>query len=87
LYSSFLELDNLLSSAFEFETTKGNSDSAVIKFSVAIRIFEMLGNYKILGVIYNNLGNIYLNQENYENAIRFYEKAIENASALFEGKI
>lgn len=46
----------------------------------------MLGNYKILGVIFNNLGNIYANQGDYENAILNYEKALENARDLFEEK-
>lgn len=51
-----------------------------------MRIFEMLGNFKILGVIFNNLGNIYVNQEDFDNAILSYEKALENARDLFEEK-
>ena len=86
LYSSLVDVDELLSSAFEFEKSKSNSD-AVMRSSVAMKIFEMLGNFRILGVIFNNMGNVYMNQEEFDNAILFYERAIENAKDLYDGKI
>lgn len=86
LYVSFLQLDSLINAAFEYSSTHQDTEAA-IKLTVSTKIFKTLGNFNLLGILYNNLGNIFFALKDYDKAIDSYEKAVDNAVGLYEGKL
>ena len=49
---------------------------AIQAFLEAASNFEAFGNATNAGVMYNNVGNVYLEQELYEDAYRYYQQAL-----------
>lgn len=79
LYFSYLRTRNVITGAFQAKET-GNETEALLKYSLAYKLFNHVNNYRAAGIIQNNMGNINYNIDRNEECIRNYEMAIE----LFE---
>lgn len=66
-------------------------DSALYLFSNALKIYEQLGMYERLGLIYENMGMILQKTTNYPLAYKYYLQALKTAEAsgdfLRSGKV
>lgn len=63
----------------------GQRDSAILNYQKAIAIYDSLGNYKSMGVIFNNMGIVYKDKGLYIKAINIYtqgQKCYEKANDL-----
>lgn len=84
LYDSFIDLNKIM------ETTSSSFDNlnhslASLKYTVGLKIFEMLENRTLMGVITNNLGNIHFKAENYKNAVESYKYSLKLLKQAADG--
>ncbi|EAR99125.1 tetratricopeptide repeat protein (macronuclear) [Tetrahymena thermophila SB210] len=86
---SFEELNNLYEeledvnlqikySTDNFYNEKSDAEN-LINLTNAICLYQNLKNQKILGILYNNLGNIYARNQKYTEAISCFRKAVKIA--------
>lgn len=76
-----LELANLQGELSKYHLTYGDLDSAVHYVQASLPFYETNGFMEELGNSYGTLGNIAFKRENYQEAIRNFEKAL----SFFEG--
>lgn len=76
-----LELANLQGELARYHFTYGDLDSAVHYVQVSLPFYETNGFMEELGNSYGTLGNVAFKRENYQEAIRNFEKAL----SFFEG--
>lgn len=57
---------------------RGNDAEALIRYAQALRLFSDLNNRKAMASIYNNIGNIHLLGERYEEAIENYKISVQS---------
>ena len=60
----------------------GKSYLGIDYFLKALRIYEQLQNKRLIAACYNNIGVIYLTQEDNQEAYRYFDKALEVWTAL-----
>ena len=81
VFASFSLVKNIFEDATQaFEL--GNQTDALIKYSVALNLYTKIKNYKLAGIISNNIGNIHYNFKRFDFAIENYERAIQYAEEL-----
>lgn len=57
---------------------RGNDAEALIRYAQALKLFSDLNNLKAMASIYNNIGNIHLLGQRYEEAIENYKQSVES---------
>eukprot|EP01016_Furgasonia_blochmanni_P001314 TRINITY_DN1049_c0_g1_i1.p1 TRINITY_DN1049_c0_g1~~TRINITY_DN1049_c0_g1_i1.p1 ORF type:complete len:517 (+),score=135.18 TRINITY_DN1049_c0_g1_i1:69-1553(+) len=58
---------------------EANSAVSLIRYVNALKLFQEVNNIRVCGAIQNNIGNIHLKQGRYEEALKYYEDAIQTA--------
>lgn len=61
---------------------KGNYDKSIKNYLIALTNYELLGNERGMGVIYNTIGITYSNVNRYDEAIHNFEKSISILETL-----
>jgi tetratricopeptide (TPR) repeat protein len=56
--------------------TQGNYQKAIENYYLALQMDEKAGDFRGMSVIYNNIGNIYYNQGEYDKAKGYYENLL-----------
>jgi tetratricopeptide (TPR) repeat protein len=65
-----------------FIFSRGNDAEALIRYAQALKLFSDLNNRKAMASIYNNIGNIHLLGERYEEAIENYKQSVQSIGFL-----
>ena len=55
VFNAFLKIEKIISQALKFDAVSENE--ALFLYAHCIKIFEALGNSRLLGIVYNNRGN------------------------------
>lgn len=74
IYNFFRKLTNFIQ--------RGNDAEALIRYAQALRLFSDLNNRKAMASIYNNIGNIHLLGERYEEAIENYKLSVQSKKII-----
>jgi two-component system, sensor histidine kinase PdtaS len=75
---NLLDLANIHSSLIVYHFDTGDLDSAVVYAQKCLEFYEPNGFIDEVGVTYGMLGNVEFNKENYQEAIRYFQMALDN---------
>ncbi len=74
---SIVEMTNSLSQKYSAHYKKGNIKEAMQALEENYVLTEKLNDQKALTIIYSNMGNIYGEQGKYQEAVRYFNKALD----------
>lgn len=75
---NLIELSDVHSALIVYHSDKGDLDSAVVYAKKCLDFYEPNGFVDEVGLTYGMLGNVEFNRENYPEAIRYFQKALDN---------
>ncbi|MCU0402467.1 MAG: tetratricopeptide repeat protein [Algoriphagus sp.] len=75
---NLLDLANIHTSLIMYHFDSGSLDSAIVYAQKCLEFYEPNGFVDEVGITYGMLGNVEFKKENYSEAIRYFQKALEN---------
>lgn len=82
VYNAFLKVEKIILQALKFDSVSENE--AFFMYAHCIKIFEALGNSRLLSIVYNNQGNHHFKLENYQQAIQSFTTSIRILDNFYE---